>query len=75
MADYYAYGTRNYLGRAPRAGEPEWVPRNPRDDQMYWVREIDGGWTQRTSNTIENDLRPGYWTAYSGKPIFVRTRE
>ncbi|KAF4314428.1 hypothetical protein GTA08_BOTSDO01372 [Botryosphaeria dothidea] len=75
LADYYSYAMRHHLGRAPRAGDQEWVPRNPRDDQMFWVKEVDGGWTQRANNTIENDLRPGYWSEYRGKPIFIRTRD
>ncbi|KAL1625759.1 hypothetical protein SLS54_003231 [Diplodia seriata] len=53
----------------------EMVPRNPEDGQMFYVKELDGGWTQRTFNTIENDLQPGYWIKNFGKCQFIRTRD
>ncbi|KKY24878.1 hypothetical protein UCDDS831_g02218 [Diplodia seriata] len=53
----------------------EMVPRNPEDGQMFYVKELDGGWTQRTFNTIENDLQPGYWTKKFGRCQFIRTRD
>ncbi|EOD46805.1 hypothetical protein GTA08_BOTSDO01372 [Neofusicoccum parvum] len=59
----------------PRHGQ-EMVPRNPGDGDQFWVRELDGNYTLRHYNTIENDLRPGHWTlTRDGRAQFIRTRE
>ncbi|KAK0663140.1 hypothetical protein DIS24_g1290 [Lasiodiplodia hormozganensis] len=72
--DNVAY-VMHHRGMAPRRGDQEMVPRDPRDDQMFYVRELDGQWTLRSFATIENDLRPGYWDTHQGRAYFVRTRE
>lgn len=55
----------------------ELTPREPKDDQMFWVREVDGTWTLRTWFTIENDLRPGRWQvdAQRGNLVYIRRSE
>ncbi|OJD32946.1 uncharacterized protein BKCO1_34000108 [Diplodia corticola] len=72
--DNMVYSTRRH-GSDSRRGDQEMVPRDPADDQMFYVKELDGHWTLRSYNTIENDLRPGYWDKYHGRAHFVRTRD
>lgn len=58
-----------------RVHEPnDMRPLNPRDDQLFWVRELDGTFTLRTYATIEGDLQPGKWHQHpaSGSAFFVR---
>ncbi|KAL1645685.1 hypothetical protein SLS58_003569 [Diplodia intermedia] len=71
--DNIAYAMRPHGSGSHR--DQEMVPRDPDDDQMFYVKELDGAWTQRSYNTIENDLRPGYWTKYYGRCHFIRTRD
>ncbi|KAJ9659471.1 hypothetical protein H2201_007362 [Coniosporium apollinis] len=51
------------------------APHNPRDDQQFWVQELDGQFSLRTYYTIENDLRPGRWqiNPQHGNLFFVRS--
>jgi len=37
------------------------APHNPKPDQHFWVREVDGTSNLRTFSTIENGLQPGKW--------------
>jgi len=54
----------------------EMRPLNPRDDQQFWVRELDGTHTLRTYATIESALQPGKWhkDPNYGYAYFVRSR-
>lgn len=49
-------------------------PHDPKPDQQFWVKEVNGDWTLRNFYTIENDLRPGKWMmdAVRGALVFVR---
>ncbi|KAF2753902.1 hypothetical protein EJ05DRAFT_541470 [Pseudovirgaria hyperparasitica] len=49
-------------------------PSDPKPDQMFWCREIDGSWTLRTFFTISEDLKPGKWKmdAARGSLVFIR---
>lgn len=55
----------------------EIAPKDPKPDQMFWCREVDGSWTLRTVFTIENDLRPGRWQvdAQRGYLVFIRAQK
>jgi hypothetical protein len=55
----------------------EIAPHDPKPDQMFWCRELDGSWTLRTAFTIENDLRPGRWQvdAQRGFLVFIRAEK
>ena len=47
-----------------------------RPPPLYWCRELNGGYSQRPLDEIENQLQPGYWTQsemYPYVPIFART--
>ncbi|OCL06165.1 hypothetical protein AOQ84DRAFT_82697 [Glonium stellatum] len=48
-------------------------PHDPKPDQQFWVKEVNGDWTLRNFYTIENDLRPGKWMmdAVRGALVFV----
>lgn len=49
-------------------------PHDPKPDQQFWVKEVNGDWTLRNYYTVENDLRPSKWMmdAVRGAPVFVR---
>ena len=50
------------------------VPYQPSDDTQYWVRELDGDWTLRTSKDVGDNCQPGYWQmGGEGYAHFVRT--
>ena len=36
-------------------------PHDPKPDQQFWVKEVNGEWALRNYYTIENGLRPGKW--------------
>ncbi|KAK5015607.1 hypothetical protein LTR60_002479 [Cryomyces antarcticus] len=54
----------------------EMVPRTAGDDQMFWVRELDGSNTLRTLKAIESSCKPGKWHTdpNNGNAYFVRER-
>ncbi len=52
------------------------VPHQATNSQMWWCRELDGSYTLRNTNTIQEALQPGYW-AYAprgGYPYFIRQK-
>ncbi|KAH0565401.1 hypothetical protein GP486_001200 [Trichoglossum hirsutum] len=50
------------------------VPYKASPTQDWWVRELDGSWTLRNTNTIQEALQPGQWCyGDGGVPYFVRT--
>ncbi|KAI9783391.1 MAG: hypothetical protein M1839_003926 [Geoglossum umbratile] len=52
------------------------VPYKAGATQDWWVRELDGTWTLRTTATIQEALQPGYWCyGEGGVPCFVRTEK
>ncbi|KAK8208386.1 hypothetical protein IWZ01DRAFT_542934 [Phyllosticta capitalensis] len=57
-------------------GRHEIAPRNPRPDQSFWVRDLDGTRYVRPYQFIEDNLRPGEWRLDQryGNLYFVRTR-
>ncbi|KAK7633064.1 hypothetical protein IWX48DRAFT_21405 [Phyllosticta citricarpa] len=57
-------------------GRHEIMPRNPRPDQSFWVRDVDGTRYIRPYAFIEDNLRPGEWRLDQrhGNLYFVRTR-
>ncbi|KAI9676010.1 MAG: hypothetical protein M1817_000753 [Caeruleum heppii] len=52
------------------------VPDKASDDQQWWVRELDGGYTLRSTQAIQDSLQPGYWTyaQNGGYPYFIRQK-
>ncbi|KAK7541210.1 uncharacterized protein J3D65DRAFT_617819 [Phyllosticta citribraziliensis] len=57
-------------------GRHEIMPRNPRPDQSFWVRDLDGTRYIRPYAFIEDNLRPGEWRVDQrhGNLYFVRAR-
>jgi hypothetical protein len=52
------------------------VPYKAKGTQDWWVRELDGTWTLRSTTTIQDALQPGYWCyGEGGVPCFVRTEK
>ncbi|KAI9860927.1 MAG: hypothetical protein M1813_005606 [Trichoglossum hirsutum] len=50
------------------------VPYKASATQDWWVRELDGTWTLRNTNTIQEALQPGQWCyGDGGVPYFIRT--
>jgi len=49
-------------------------PHDPKPDQRFWVKEVNGDWTLRSYYAIKNDLRPGKWMmdAVRGALVFVK---
>ena len=42
---------------------------------LYWCRDINGGYSRRNLDEIELQLQPGYWAESTNKrPYFTRTR-
>ncbi|KAJ9365795.1 hypothetical protein DTO280E4_91 [Paecilomyces variotii] len=49
------------------------IPYEAADGQQWWVRELDGSFTLRTTNDIMENCQPGRWAyANAGYPYFVR---
>lgn len=49
------------------------IPYEAVNGQQWWVRELDGSFTLRTTNDIMENCQPGRWTyASAGYPYFVR---
>ncbi|GAD93562.1 predicted protein [Paecilomyces variotii No. 5] len=49
------------------------IPYEAADGQQWWVRELDGSFTLRTTNDIMENCQPGRWAyASAGYPYFVR---
>ncbi|KAH0547819.1 hypothetical protein FGG08_000076 [Glutinoglossum americanum] len=70
--------TRNAaIAQAAGANQPTMlVPYKANATQEWWVRELDGTWTVRNTNTIQEALQPGYWCyGEGGVPYFVRTEK
>ena len=50
------------------------VPPEATDAQQFWCRELDGAYTLRSKQTIQQALQPGHWAvAKEGHAYFVRT--
>ncbi|MCJ1421901.1 hypothetical protein MMC32_008268 [Xylographa parallela] len=50
------------------------VPYEPSAEEQFWVRELDGSWTLRTSKDVGDNCQPGYWQqGESGYHHFYRT--
>lgn len=52
-------------------------PRDAKDDQLFWVVELDGSHTLRQFKTIEEDLGTGKWSVDPryGNAYFVREKK
>ena len=52
------------------------APVGATNDQMWWCREVDGSYTLRSTNTIQQALQPGYWAyaSHGGYPYFIRQK-
>ena len=46
------------------------VPKNPSPDDLFYCRELDGGWSQHTATTIMNSKQPGQWVKQSNGAIY-----
>lgn len=52
------------------------VSQTPTAQSTYWVKELDNTYTQRSVDTIYNELKPGHWAFHrtTGYPYWVRDR-
>ncbi|XTI86954.1 hypothetical protein V2W45_1467600 [Cenococcum geophilum] len=52
-------------------------PHDPKPDQRFWVKEVNGDWTLRSYYAIKNDLRPGKWMmdAVRGALVFATSHQ
>lgn len=52
------------------------VPHGTSADQQFYVKELDGSWTLRTTTDIMGSCLPGHWEyAQGGYPFFVRKKK
>ncbi|KAF2841159.1 hypothetical protein M501DRAFT_917251, partial [Patellaria atrata CBS 101060] len=49
----------------------ELVPKDPTDDQQFWVVELDGSHVLRNFKTIEKVCRPGRWAVHPEKNNYL----
>ena len=57
------------------ASQPlQFLREEPTSKTEYYCKELNGTWTQRTTNDIMNNCQPGEWRFHSqtGYPYFVR---
>lgn len=52
------------------------IPHGTSTDQQFYVKELDGSWTLRTTTDIMGSCQPGRWEyAQGGYPFFVRKKK
>ena len=51
------------------------IPHNATNTQQWWCKELDGSFTLRSTNTIMEELQPGFWSyaKNGGYPYWIRT--
>jgi hypothetical protein len=58
-----ALGAQYAAENHPRGKVPDMQPRDTSPSRMYWCRELDGNWTQRSRYTIDY-MGKEEWTWY-----------
>ena len=68
------YNPQVVAAPAPTRTKPQpMVPYKPRPEQLFWCRELDGGYSLRTHKNIAEDLQPRVWQyGDESYPYFVR---
>jgi hypothetical protein len=58
---------------ASQVGVTKPIPGQATDELQYWVRELGGVYSLRTTRDIKENCQPGQWMySTSGYPYFIR---